>query len=143
MPPASPVRNASTAAGLLPAVSTTSSAAPAPDPTFRPLAGFKPSGDKVRVAPLRYSAVRVDLAADVLFAVDSADLAPPAQASLVAAAEGVRAREPGPVQVVGHTDDQGTPEYNLDLSRRRAQSVADALGPLLGPAYPLDVQARG
>ncbi len=31
------------------------------------------------------------------------------------------------VQVVGHTDNQGTPEYNLDLSRRRAASVVRAL----------------
>jgi OOP family OmpA-OmpF porin len=31
------------------------------------------------------------------------------------------------VQVVGHTDNQGTPDYNLDLSRRRAASVVRAL----------------
>jgi OmpA-OmpF porin, OOP family len=31
------------------------------------------------------------------------------------------------IQVVGHTDNQGTPEYNLDLSRRRAASVVRAL----------------
>lgn len=31
------------------------------------------------------------------------------------------------VQVVGHSDNQGTPEYNLDLSRRRAASVVRAL----------------
>jgi outer membrane protein OmpA-like peptidoglycan-associated protein len=29
--------------------------------------------------------------------------------------------------VVGHTDAKGTPEYNLDLSRRRANAVVDAL----------------
>ena len=31
------------------------------------------------------------------------------------------------LQVVGHTDNQGTPDYNLDLSRRRAASVVRAL----------------
>jgi OOP family OmpA-OmpF porin len=31
------------------------------------------------------------------------------------------------IQVVGHTDNQGTPDYNLDLSRRRAASVVRAL----------------
>jgi outer membrane protein OmpA-like peptidoglycan-associated protein len=31
------------------------------------------------------------------------------------------------IQVVGHTDNQGTPDYNLDLSRRRAVSVVRAL----------------
>jgi OmpA-OmpF porin, OOP family len=29
--------------------------------------------------------------------------------------------------VIGHTDDKGTPAYNLDLSRRRADAVAAAL----------------
>ena len=31
------------------------------------------------------------------------------------------------IQVVGHTDAQGTPEYNLDLSTRRARAVIDQL----------------
>jgi VWFA-related protein len=31
------------------------------------------------------------------------------------------------LEVRGHTDDRGTPEYNLDLSHRRARAVADAL----------------
>jgi hypothetical protein len=48
------------AAGVLPAaISATSSSAA--DPAFRPLSGFKPSGDKVRVSPERFTALRVDL----------------------------------------------------------------------------------
>jgi OmpA-OmpF porin, OOP family len=31
------------------------------------------------------------------------------------------------IQVVGHTDNQGTPDYNLDLSRRRAATVVRPL----------------
>jgi OOP family OmpA-OmpF porin len=31
------------------------------------------------------------------------------------------------LQVVGHTDNEGTPDYNLDLSRRRSASVVRAL----------------
>ncbi|QCW51832.2 hypothetical protein FE634_18005 [Nocardioides dongxiaopingii] len=50
------------AAAMVPAVSGSSSAAPPPDPAFRPLDGFRPTGDKVRVEPKQYSAVRVDLA---------------------------------------------------------------------------------
>jgi len=34
------------------------------------------------------------------------------------------------IHVVGHTDNQGKPEYNLDLSRRRAASVVHALAAL-------------
>ena len=32
-----------------------------------------------------------------------------------------------PILVEGHSDDLGTPAYNLELSYRRAQRVADAL----------------
>ena len=38
------------------------------------------------------------------------------------------------IQVVGHTDNQGTPDYNLDLSRRRAANVVRALS----SAYDVD-----
>jgi outer membrane protein OmpA-like peptidoglycan-associated protein len=31
------------------------------------------------------------------------------------------------IHVVGHTDNQGKPDYNLDLSRRRAASVVKEL----------------
>ena len=31
------------------------------------------------------------------------------------------------LKIVGHTDNKGTPEYNLDLSERRAASVVTAL----------------
>ena len=32
-----------------------------------------------------------------------------------------------PIEIAGHTDNQGDPEENLDLSRRRAQSAFDYL----------------
>ncbi|NAZ84034.1 OmpA family protein, partial [Kineococcus sp. R8] len=78
-----------------------------------------------------------------VFALDSAVLTPAAQEALLTAAGDVRTREPGAVTVVGHTDDQGADGYDLDRSRRRAQAVADAVGPLLGPGYPLQVDGRG
>ena len=87
---------------------------------------------------------RVVLAADVLFALDRADLSPQANAALDAAAAAIKAAGPGPVKVTGHTDDQGTEQYNLDLSNRRAQAVAATLAPRLAPgSYPLEVSGRG
>jgi len=49
------------AAAVLPAVGGGSTGATAADPMYRPLSSFKASGDKVRIAPDHYSAVRVDL----------------------------------------------------------------------------------
>ncbi|MDP1616145.1 OmpA family protein [Phenylobacterium sp.] len=68
----------------------------------------------------------VELASDVLFAFDSADLAPGADAQLRRTASLVA---PGAqkIEVVGHTDSVGEADYNLALSLRRAQAVADWL----------------
>ena len=56
------VAAAALAAAVLPAVGGGTTGAIAADPLYRPLSNFKLSGDKVRIAPERYSAVRVDLA---------------------------------------------------------------------------------
>ena len=87
---------------------------------------------------------RVVLAADVLFALDRADLSTQADAALERAAAQIEAAGPGPVKVTGHSDDQGSDQYNLDLSNRRAQAVAGALASRLAPAqYPAEVSGRG
>lgn len=78
-------------------------------------------------------AVSIDIAADVLFAVDSADLSPEATATLTGVAADLAERAaPGALTIVGHTDDRGSEAYNDDLSLRRAQAVADVLVPALG-----------
>ena len=66
----------------------------------------------------------VDLAADVLFAFDSADLAPTAAEQLRKTVEVIQRGGAGAIQVIGHTDSQGTDAYNLDLSLRRARAVS-------------------
>lgn len=70
----------------------------------------------------------VSLPADVLFALDSATLSSKAKTvldqavpKLAKAAKGQR------VQVVGHTDDQGSDSYNQSLSQRRAAAVVKAV----------------
>ena len=87
--------------------------------------------------------VDVQLGADVLFEFDQATLTPAAGEAIALVAARIAEREPGTVSVVGHTDDQGDDAYNLDLSRRRAQAVADALGPLVGSGYRMQVDGRG
>jgi outer membrane protein OmpA-like peptidoglycan-associated protein len=88
--------------------------------------------------------VRIALNTDVLFAFDKADLTPAAQAELRRVADRVGAQATGTVQVTGHTDDVGSDSYNLDLSRRRAQSVHTALAALLrGKALAFQVAGKG
>jgi len=88
---------------------------------------------------------RVDesLAADVLFAVDSATLTPEAQATLSGLAARLRDRADGAVLIVGHTDSSGTTGYNEQLSLRRAQAVVAALQPQVGGAVQLRAEGRG
>lgn len=89
--------------------------------------------------------VTIDIAADVLFAVDSADLSGEAVARLQEVAGEVADRAaPGQLSIVGHTDSDGTDAYNDDLSLRRARSVADVLAPALtGADLELVVEGRG
>jgi outer membrane protein OmpA-like peptidoglycan-associated protein len=85
----------------------------------------------------------VSLAADVLFAFDSAELEPAAEPSLAEAGD-LLTRATGVVTIVGHTDDVGTDDYNDDLSLRRAESVRQALSAALDAAgVEVVVEGRG
>jgi outer membrane protein OmpA-like peptidoglycan-associated protein len=76
--------------------------------------------------------VTVELAGDVLFALDRADLSPAAQDRLQRVAGQIAAGSAaGAIRVHGHTDDQGSDAYNDDLSRRRAEAVRAELARLI------------
>lgn len=91
------------------------------------------------------SQVSLELSADVLFALDSADLTPQAQTALAKVAATVNERaKAGELSVVGHTDDSGTDAHNDDLSKRRAEAVRAALAPLVQVAgLTYRVEGRG
>jgi outer membrane protein OmpA-like peptidoglycan-associated protein len=63
--------------------------------------------------------------ADILFDFNKATLKRDVEFNLVKIATILEQFPEMNIQVEGHTDNVGTPEYNLDLSRRRAQAVAD------------------
>jgi outer membrane protein OmpA-like peptidoglycan-associated protein len=67
--------------------------------------------------------VRIDLAADVLFDFDKADIRPAASDSLKKVADVIREKGRGTVRIEGHTDAKGSDAYNQKLSQRRADAV--------------------
>jgi outer membrane protein OmpA-like peptidoglycan-associated protein len=68
--------------------------------------------------------LRFDLMSDVLFDFDKAELRPEADGVLRQLLAEVATRMKAPrYRVEGHTDAKGSDAYNLDLSRRRAESV--------------------
>jgi len=75
--------------------------------------------------------VSIALNADVLFAVDQSTLSPQAQQTLKDTAAKINNNARGTVSIVGYTDDTGTSEHNQTLSEARAQSVLNALKPLV------------
>jgi outer membrane protein OmpA-like peptidoglycan-associated protein len=80
--------------------------------------------------------VKLTLAADVLFAFDKASLEPAARSRLDEVTARIRKDAPGQIRVEGYTDSKGTDAYNLDLSRRRADTVVSALHRALGGDAP-------
>jgi len=71
--------------------------------------------------------IRIELAADVLFDFDKADIRPDAHKALNQAAGIIRDKAKGLVRIEGHTDSKGSDSYNQKLSDRRAKSVRDWL----------------
>ncbi len=67
--------------------------------------------------------IRIELAADVLFDFDKADILPKAQEALKQAASIIREKGKGTVRIEGHTDGKGADAYNQKLSERRAAAV--------------------
>jgi len=101
------------AAGDDGSASTVAIASPVPSPA---------AVASVELTPQREAAESVAL--PVQFAFDSAEILPRARAQLDALADGIKLLPEGRrVVIEGHTDALGSREYNLQLSRKRAESV--------------------
>jgi outer membrane protein OmpA-like peptidoglycan-associated protein len=70
---------------------------------------------------------------DILFATDSDRVRAPLREDLSAVADNLLSYPDSTIQVIGHTDDTGSAQYNLGLSQRRAGAVA---GVLIGDGVP-------
>ncbi len=63
----------------------------------------------------------------ILFDFDKDSIKPELKPTLDEIAAFLTSKPDLKLKIVGHTDDKGTEEYNLDLSQRRAASVVGAL----------------
>ncbi len=71
--------------------------------------------------------IKITFGSGILFDVDKSDLRPEAKRDLTELAGILKKYDKTNILVEGHTDATGTEDHNLDLSRRRAQSVANYL----------------
>lgn len=125
----------------VPASAQTTGPEPLPRPDEYPTAPLVPrsfplvpvTGDRQGVAESAISPRRIDvrIAADVAFGKDSDELTPAARRRIAQVAASLASRAPGRVRIEGHTDDLGSAEHGLDLSRRRAEAVRRELGQAL------------
>ena len=88
--------------------------------------------DKITVVDAAQMAKSLDTAHSVnvyglLFDFDSATLKSESKPTLDEIAKLLTNQPDLRLKIVGHTDNQGSPDYNMALSERRAQSVVDAL----------------
>jgi outer membrane protein OmpA-like peptidoglycan-associated protein len=89
------------------------------------------------------SVLIVRMPQDILFPVNSAELQPAIVPDLRAVAANLNRYPDGTVDVVGHTDNTGPASFNLELSQRRAQSVANVLIAAGVPGSRLNVVGEG
>ncbi len=71
--------------------------------------------------------IQLIMPGNITFATDSADIASSFYAPLNNLASSFRQYNQNSIEVVGHTDSTGNHAYNMGLSQRRAQSVANYL----------------
>lgn len=83
--------------------------------------------------------IRFDLPSDILFDFDKATLRPDASSALEKAARLIMSYPQAPLRIAGHTDAKGDDNYNMALSKRRAEAVAT----WLKAKTERDVEAQG
>jgi outer membrane protein OmpA-like peptidoglycan-associated protein len=71
--------------------------------------------------------IKITFDSGILFEVNKSDLQAQAQTNLQKMATILNKYEDTKILIEGHTDNTGSDQYNLDLSNRRAQSVANYL----------------
>ena len=106
-----------------------------PGGAFLPLAQIAPAA-RAPAAPLPASGV-------IYFELDRATLSSEGAASLAAVIDDIKGRRLGGITVAGHTDASGSADHNMQLSERRANTVASELIKAGVPAQLISAAGRG
>lgn len=83
--------------------------------------------NELNITRLNQDTLKIGVASDASFAVDSATLNPTAQNTFNSIANVLQDYDKTAIHVVGFTDSTGSAQHNLKLSKNRAQSVAQFL----------------
>ncbi|ATE59080.1 OmpA family protein [Thauera sinica] len=120
-------------AGTAPIHDGNSARMPAPDPApdwtslRAKLAGALRSVPGIEIGDASADGLRLQIPVSDGFASGRTELRPPLMRALDALAPALAAEPDVAIQVVGHTDSQGSEMYNLQLSIARAEAVAEYL----------------
>ena len=83
--------------------------------------------DVLDITRLDGDALKIGVASDASFAVDSATLSGNAQSTFSKIATTLKDYDKTAIHIVGHTDSTGSEQHNMQLSQQRAQAVAQFL----------------
>ncbi len=111
-------------------------------------ASFPALEEKLRRIPLNVvrmedGSLRINLRSAVPFANNSAEIDPASIDVLDKLAGALASHDNIELRVVGHASQGGAEEYNIDLSRRRAEAVANSLRERSNEQIKLSVEGRG
>lgn len=98
---------------------------------------------QLNISRMGNDALRVGVASDYSFAVDSSQLTPQAKQTFTQIAGVLKDYNKTIIHIVGFTDSTGAAAYNQKLSVRRARAVADYLISQGVPAGRIQIEGRG
>jgi outer membrane protein OmpA-like peptidoglycan-associated protein len=98
---------------------------------------------ELQITELADGSLKIGIASDVSFDVDSAQLKPDALDTYAKIANVLKTYDKTVVHIVGHTDSTGSDQYNQSLSERRASSVASYMGGQGLPGTRIRLEGRG